>query len=61
MRAIREQSIINQVDIKGKTMRTIQIDTEDKKAKQNFIKIPFNIYESIPQWTPPLEGDILKS
>lgn len=42
-------------------MRTIQIDTEDKKAKQNFIRIPFNIYESIPQWTPPLEGDILKA
>jgi hypothetical protein len=42
-------------------MRTIQINTEDKKSVQNFIKLPFTIYKFIPQWIPPLEGDVSKA
>jgi hypothetical protein len=42
-------------------MQTIQIDTEDNRAVQNFIKLPFTIYKSIPQWIPPLDGDVSKA
>ncbi len=39
-------------------MTIIQIDTKNKALKNQFIKLPFQIYKNIPQWVPPLSVEI---
>lgn len=39
-------------------MNVFQIDTNNKTLKKLFINLPFQIYKEIPQWVPPLSGDI---
>ena len=38
-------------------MRIIQLDLEDKKHVDDFLRLPFSIYRDIPQWVPPLQMD----
>jgi hypothetical protein len=42
-------------------MQIIEVDTTDRKEVKKFIELPFSIYRTIPQWVPPLEGDLIRS
>jgi len=40
-------------------MVTIEpLDLKNKKAVNEFLKLPFDIYKDIPQWVPPILSDI---
>jgi len=34
-----------------------QLDLNDKKQVDDFLRLPFSIYKDIPQWVPPLQMD----
>ena len=38
-------------------MNIIQLDLNDKKQVDNFLRLPFSIYRDIHQWVPPLQVD----
>src|SRR5512147_1720616 len=38
-------------------MNVIQIDLNNKKQVDDFLRLPFSIYKGIPQWVPPLQMD----
>ncbi len=38
-------------------MATLQIDLTNKKQVRDFLSLPTEIYRSIPQWVPPLDGE----
>ncbi|MGE5643452.1 MAG: hypothetical protein ACM3Y8_10610, partial [Byssovorax cruenta] len=38
-------------------MNIIQLDLNNKKQVDDFLRLPFSIYRDIPQWVPPLQMD----
>ena len=38
-------------------MNIIQLDLNNKKYVDDFLRLPFSIYRGIPQWVPPLQMD----
>lgn len=38
-------------------MHILQLDLQDKKQMDDFLRLPFSIYRDIPQWVPPLQMD----
>jgi hypothetical protein len=42
-------------------MQIIEVNTTDRKEVKKFIEFPFSIYRNIPQWVPPLEGDLSRA
>ena len=36
----------------------IRIDPTDRRQRRLFLDLPFRIYRDIPQWVPPLQGEI---
>ncbi len=38
-------------------MKVIELNLENKKQVEAFLRLPFSIYEDIPQWVPPLQMD----
>lgn len=38
-------------------MNILQLDLKDKKQVDDFLRLPFSIYEDIHQWVPPLQRD----
>jgi hypothetical protein len=38
-------------------MHLLQLDLENKKQVDDFLRLPFSIYRDIPQWVPPLQMD----
>jgi hypothetical protein len=38
-------------------MRITQIDLNNKRQVEDFLRLPFSIYRDIPQWVPPLQMD----
>ena len=38
-------------------MQIIQIDLNNKRQVEDFLRLPFSIYRDIPQWVPPLQMD----
>jgi len=38
-------------------VRVIQVNTQNRSQVRDFLKLPFRIYQNIPQWVPPLEFD----
>ena len=38
-------------------MDILQLDLNDKKQVDEFLRLPFSIYRDIPQWVPPLQMD----
>ena len=38
-------------------MDTLQLELNDKKQVQDFLRLPFSIYRDTPQWVPPLQTD----
>lgn len=38
-------------------MKITQIDLNDKRQVEDFLRLPFSIYRDIPQWVPPLQMD----
>ncbi|MFO7919020.1 MAG: hypothetical protein R6V13_13180 [Anaerolineae bacterium] len=34
-------------------METVQVDTKDRRQVQEFLALPFTLYEDVPQWVPP--------
>ena len=38
-------------------MNIIQLDLNNKKQVDDFLRLPFSIYRHIPQWVPPLQMD----
>ena len=38
-------------------MHIIQLDLNDKRQVDDFLRLPFSIYKNIPQWVPPLQMD----
>ncbi len=38
-------------------MKIYPIDPTNKKERQDFLNLPFQIYRDIPQWVPPLDID----
>ena len=38
-------------------MNIIQLDLNNKKQVDDFLRLPFSIYKNIPQWVPPLQMD----
>lgn len=36
----------------------LEINPLDRKQRKEFINLPFRIYQDIPQWVPPLLGDV---
>lgn len=38
-------------------MELIQIDPKKRSQVDDFIKLPFKLYQNCPQWVPPLLGD----
>lgn len=38
--------------------RVIEVDTRDRRLVRKFVNLPFRIYRDMPQWVPPLSGDI---
>ncbi len=41
-------------------MRIIEIDTNRAEQVRRFLNLPFQIYQGVPQWVPPLEMDARK-
>jgi hypothetical protein len=39
-------------------MNIIQIHADQKDLKKKFCSLPFKIYSKIPQWVPPLQGEV---
>lgn len=39
-------------------MHILSVDLANQKQVQSFVSLPFRIYKDIPQWVPPLEGDV---
>src|SRR5574342_343464 len=35
----------------------VQLDLDNKKQVDDFLRLPFSIYRDIPQWVPPLQMD----
>ncbi|HEX6034859.1 MAG TPA: hypothetical protein VFY83_10510, partial [Anaerolineales bacterium] len=38
-------------------MHTLQLNLKNKKQVDDFLRLPFSIYEDIAQWVPPLQMD----
>lgn len=38
-------------------MNILQLDLQNKKQVDDFLRLPFAIYKDIPQWVPPLQMD----
>jgi hypothetical protein len=38
-------------------MNILQIDLNNKKQVDDFLRLPFSVYRDIPQWVPPLQMD----
>jgi len=38
-------------------MHTLQLDLDNKKQVDDFLRLPFSIYKDISQWVPPLQMD----
>jgi hypothetical protein len=38
-------------------MNILQLDLNDKQQVEDFLRLPFSIYQDIPQWVPPLQMD----
>ena len=38
-------------------MQVTQIDLDNKRQVEDFLRLPFAIYQDIPQWVPPLQMD----
>ncbi len=38
-------------------MHALQLDLDNKKQVDDFLRLPFSIYRDIPQWVPPLQMD----
>jgi hypothetical protein len=38
-------------------MHLVQLDLNNKKHLDDFLRLPFSIYRNIPQWVPPLQMD----
>jgi hypothetical protein len=38
-------------------MHTIQLDLDGRRQVDDFLRLPFSIYEDISQWVPPLQMD----
>jgi len=38
-------------------MNTLQLDLQNKKQVDDFLRLPFSVYRDIPQWVPPLQMD----
>ena len=38
-------------------MNIIQVDLNNKKQLDDFLRLPFSVYSDIPQWVPPLHMD----
>jgi hypothetical protein len=38
-------------------MHILQLDLDNKKQVDDFLRLPFSIYRDIPQWVPPLQMD----
>ena len=38
-------------------MHIIQLNLDNKKQVNDFLRLPFSIYRDIPQWVPPLQMD----
>jgi hypothetical protein len=38
-------------------MNILQLDLDHKKQVDDFLRLPFSIYQDIPQWVPPLQSD----
>ncbi len=38
-------------------MKITQIDLNDKRQVEDFLRLPFSIYRDTPQWVPPLQMD----
>jgi len=38
-------------------MNILQLDLNNKKQVDDFLRLPFSIYRDIPQWVPPLQMD----
>ena len=38
-------------------MHIIQLDLQNKKQVDDFLRLPFSVYRGIPQWVPPLQMD----
>lgn len=40
------------------TLRVTELDLNNKRDVKSFINLPYNIYEKIPQWIPPLRHEM---
>ena len=38
-------------------MKIIKLESSDRKAKRDFLRLPFLIYKDVPQWVPPLANE----
>jgi hypothetical protein len=38
-------------------MHVTQIDLDNKRQVEDFLRLPFSIYRDVPQWVPPLQMD----
>ncbi len=38
-------------------MHITQLDLNNKRQVEDFLRLPFSIYKDIPQWVPPLQMD----
>lgn len=41
-------------------MHVIEIDTNDRHQVRRFLRLPFDLYRSTPQWVPPLAADVAR-
>jgi hypothetical protein len=39
------------------SMNILQLDLNNKKQVDDFLRLPFSVYKDIPQWAPPLQMD----
>ncbi len=39
-------------------MQVREIDTANKQDKRRFIRLPFDLYRTCPQWVPPMVSQI---
>jgi len=39
------------------SMHIVQLDLDNKKQVDDFLRLPFSIYKDIPQWVPPMQMD----
>ncbi|HEX9030103.1 MAG TPA: hypothetical protein VF823_13070, partial [Anaerolineales bacterium] len=38
-------------------MEVVELDTSDRRQANEFLGLPFRLYEGVPQWVPPLSSD----